>query len=348
MSTFGLVVIMLIVIGSVTVSVLVAIAVSGVIEANRIRREPLVRDARRAVVAALSGEENTDEAVASLNRFSERHVIKVLLDLAPSVMGTSRAVLVSLADRMGVLQRARHGISNRKWATRLYSSRVLTAFGVESPELGTLLRDRSSDVRAQAAAWSVVMPEQAAIVDLIGLLADPDGLCRFAAQDALIRIGLPATGPLLHALETADAEVTERILTVAAAMGDERFAAQAARLTTDRTPSVRALAAAVLGRIGDTDAGPSLVSLLGDDEVEVLFAATAALAKLSYWPAAADVERLLSHPQWELRKQAALALVAFGAPGLILLSVAATGEGMAADMATQALQVQSVPTEVNV
>ena len=70
-----------------------------------------------------------------------------------------------------------------------------------------LLGDRSPEVRAQAAAWCVAVQNQVGIDHLIRLLGDVDGQCRFAAQDALIRIGLPATEALLRALGTADNDV---------------------------------------------------------------------------------------------------------------------------------------------
>jgi HEAT repeat protein len=346
MSALTLVIVMLIAISSGIAAVLITVAVSSLVQARRDRLEPSLGDVRQAIVTALSGDESeAQDTLTRLGRLSKRYVVSVMLDVAPSVTGTSRSVLVSLAEQIGVIRRALRGVRSRRWSTRLYSARVLTAFGVESEDLATLVTDRSPDVRAQAAAWCAATPTPSAIEHLIGLLNDPDGRCRFAAQDALIRIGLPGSQALVDALETSAGEVTMRILKVASAMGDERFYGRASALTTSPSPDIRALAIAALARTGDAKAGPTLVALLEDESSSVALAAAAGLAKLAFWPGAADVEPLLSHPAWDLRKQAGLTLLALGAPGSVLLRATALGDGPAAEMAIQTLQLQSLSIE---
>jgi HEAT repeat protein len=346
MSTIDVVIIMLVAISVAIAAVLATVGISSLVQAHRVRVEPLLAEARQAIVAALSGEQSKlDDAFARLSRFSKGYVATVMLDLAPSVTGTSRLALVSLGERIGILPRARRGVRSRRWSTRSYSARVLTAFGVESDEMALLLTDRAPEVRAQAAAWALITPTPAAIRLLIGLLGDRDGLCRFAAQDSLIRIGLPCSDALIVALKTADAEVAGRLLEVAAAMGDERFFGPAESLTREDSARTRALTCAVIARTGNPGAGALLVALLDDPSDEVVLAAVTGLAKLSYWPAAAAVEPLLQHESWSLRKQAAMTLLSFGAPGSILLRVAAPGDDPAADMAIQALELQSLAND---
>jgi HEAT repeat protein len=343
MSALELLIVSVIVIGVAIAAVLITVTVSSLVESHRIRVEPVLGAARRTVVTALSGGESEFGAAdACLSRLSERQVIAVLLDLAPSVTGESRSILEALGERAGVLTRARSGVKRHRWFTRLYSARVLTALGVESEELSRLLSDRSSEVRSQAAAWTVVAPNPESIGRLIGLLSDPDGLCRFAAQDALIRIGLPASEALIDALGTDDKEVTRRVLEIAAAMGDARFFRPAMTFTTDPSPTTRALAAAVLARTAEPNAGPALVALLDDQSEDVVLAAATGIGTLSFWPGATSIEPLLGHPSWELRKQAGLTLLSLGAPGTILLRTTAPGDGLAAEMAVQALQLRSI------
>jgi hypothetical protein len=343
MNTADLLIITLIIIGTAIVAVLFTVAMSSLMRAHRIRLDPSLGDARQAIVEALSGgEAESDHAVAVLSRLSSRHVTSVMLELVPSVTGTSRTVLVALAERTGVLPRVRDGLHRRRWSTRLYSIRVLSAFGVATEEMSSLLTDRSSEVRAQAASWAVVAPGVEVLAGLIGLLTDADGLCRFAAQDALVRIGLVGSEVLISALETTDEDAVRRMLEVAAAMGDERFYEKAIELTAHPSPDTRALAAAVLARTGSPSAGPALVKLLDDSSEDVVRAAIVGIAKLSYWPGGAAVEPFLAHTSWELRKQAGLTLLALGAPGEILLRSAAPDPGLAGDMAFRALQLQSI------
>jgi HEAT repeat protein len=342
-----LVIVLLVVIGTAIAMVLLTVVVSSVLQAHRLRLQPLEGVARQAIANALSGREfKANETLTSLHRFSKRCIVTVMLDLAPSVSGTSRLMLNALGEEAGVLERARRGVRRRRWSTRLYSARVLTAFGVESDDMCVLLTDRSPEVRAQAAAWVVVTPNQEAVELLIGMLADSDGLCRFAAKDALIRIGLVGSDALTRALVTAGEELTESILEVAAAISDDRFFAPSVALIASSSPSTRALAAKVLARTGNPQAGAALVALLNDPSSEVVLAATAGVGQLAFWPGAVDVEPLLNHESWELRRQAALTLLALGAPGTILLRANAPGEGPAAQMAVQALQLDSLPVQI--
>jgi hypothetical protein len=346
MSAMTLIIILLVAIGSAVAAVLITVAVSSLAQAHRVRVEPTLDELRRAIVAALSGEgPKTVDALAGLNRMSERYVVNVMMDLAPSVNGTSRSILISLAEDVGLLGFARAGVGSRRWSKRLYCARVLTAFGVPSATQPALLVDRSPEVRAQAAAWCVATPGSWDIQGLVAMLEDEDGRCRFAAQDALIRIGLPASVALLHVLEGADVAAIRHVLQVAAAMGDGRFFPPAHALLGDLSPVTRALAAAVVARAGDPDAGPALVALLDDRSDQVVLAATVGLAQLGYWPGAVAVELLLSHPTWAVRKQAGLTLLALGAPGVVLLRASAPGVGPAAEMAEQALQVRSLSQE---
>jgi HEAT repeat protein len=344
MTAVGLVVVALIVIGSMIALVLVVIIANGLIEAHRDRLEPSLGDVRAAIIRAVSGEEAAaNDIVGRARGFSKRYIVDVMLDIAPSVNGTSKAILVSLGEEIGVVRRARKGVRSRRWSTRLYSARVLTAFGVDSEDRYLLFSDKSAEVRAQAAAWAVACTSPRAIELLVVLLNDDDGLCGFAAQDAFIRIGFRGTDALMHALTTtADELMVRRILEIAVATGDERFYPQALALSADPSPATRALAAAVLACAGNPNAGGDLVALLDDPSDDVVLAAAAGLQKLSYWPGAASVEPLLDHEWWELRKQAGLTLLALGAPGEILLRVNTPGDGLAAEMAVQALELRSV------
>ncbi len=329
MSAMTLVIVLLVVISVAIAAVLATVAVSSFVQSRRLRQQPSLGDVRMAIITAASPVRTppSTEELSRLNGLSERYIVSVMLDLAPSFSGSSRTILVSLAEELGVLERARKGVRRRRWPNRLYSARVLTAFGVESEDLYGLLVDRSPEVRAQAAAWCVVTPNRVAVDHLIRLLDDPNGQCRFAAQDALIRIGLPASQGLIDALADSNEVSTRRLLAVARSMADDRLYDRALALTGDPSPQTRALAVAVLARIGNTDAGPTLTTLLEDPSEDVILAAAAGLAKLAFWRGAPAVERLLSHPSWDVRKQAVLALLAMGEPGGILLRANQPGSG---------------------
>ena len=108
MTAMELVIIMLAVIGAAIAMVLVTVIVSSLVQAHRLRLQPLEGVARQAIASALSGREfKANETLTSLNRFSERCIVTVMLDLAPSVSGTSRLMLNALGEETGLLERAR-------------------------------------------------------------------------------------------------------------------------------------------------------------------------------------------------------------------------------------------------
>jgi hypothetical protein len=346
MSAIDLLIIMLITIGSAIAAVLLTVWISSLVQAHRIRMEPTLGEARRLIVTALSGETvQSDNALSSLSRLSERYIVNVMLGLAPSVSGSSRSVLAALGRQIGAIDRASTGLHSVWWSTRLYSARVLTAFGVESPVMYDHFSDRAPEVRAQAAAWCVAVQSSEGIGHLIRLLGDADGQCRFAAQDALIRIGLPATGALINALNDADNELTGQILAIASAMGDDRYRGKADAILGDRLNVNRASAIAVLASTGSPGTGPTLIGFLDDSSDQVAQAAAAGLGKLGFWSGAAALEPLLSHPSWDVRKQAAMTLLELGASGTILLQESARGAGPASEMGLYALQLQSLSTQ---
>jgi HEAT repeat protein len=346
-SSVWLIVWVLIGIGVAILGVLATIVVNSMIQARRLRYKPLESEAHRSVVAALvGGAPEADLAIHALKALPERSTVGLILDLAPSVSGSSRSVLVGLGEGLGLVRQARRGLGSRRWPTRLYSARVLTAFAIEDDRTLEMLSDKSAEVRSQAAAWCVVNPTPEAIRTLISKLDDPDGLCRFAVQDSLVRIGLPAVEPMLRAFESSSPEVTDRLLEIAAASGDPRFFGRAIRLTESDDPESRAIAASVLARIGDPNAGTTLEPMLGDTSDRVVVSALSALASIGHWSAAPAVAHLLDHPAWEVRNQAGLTLLALGAPGEIFLLTASTGDGQAAEMASRILALRSLTTEM--
>ncbi len=102
-------------------------------------------------------------------------------------------------------------------------------------------------------------------------------------------------------------------------MADTRLLAPARALARSEAHDVRARAIALLGALGSQEGLTMVVAALDDAHPAVRLAALRALAGLAHWPAAPIVARRLHDPAWDVRRQAALTLRAFGPPGLIFL-----------------------------
>ncbi len=181
-------------------------------------------------------------------------------------------------------------------------------------------------------------PSPEVIDKLLGLLADPSGLCRFTVQDSLIRIGPATVEPLLTFLDSHSGAVLEPALEVALSLADPRFSLPALNLCDDALPQVRALAASLLGALGGSESVDQLTALLHDSVPQVRAAAASSLGKLRHWPSAKWLAVALRDPAWIVRREAGLALRAMGSPGTLFLRQSLTDyDHFAADMAKQVL-----------
>lgn len=301
----------LVVVGALTVSV--------VGQARDRRRGPAIERARRTTVAAVSVGGEADEAVDAIGELPIRRSIALLLELAPSVSGSSQETLASIADDAGILTRSRADLESKWWWRRLHAARLLASLGPKSTAYKPLLDDPAPEVRAQAAKWAARDPDGVAIRRLGEMLSDDDGLCRFAAQSALVTIGEAALPEIELLLASDDETVTNRTLAVAAVIGDTRLVPHLLGLVDNPSAKTRALCAAALGRTCETETGTALTAMLSDDDPTVRLASLKALASLGCWPAAAAIERLLDDDSVDVRREAGSALARIGSVGGLLL-----------------------------
>lgn len=309
----------------------------------RKRSYPLLVLARKALVTALEAEEIPTAERNQLSALSARLQIRIFVNIAPSLGGVQRQRLAALAREMNLTVQATSRCQSRFWWRRLQAAQLFTLLGGGLDAMPPLFRDRHPAVRAQAAEWAVDYPSAQNIDSLLSLLSDPIGLCRFIAQDSLLRMGNTVIEPLVHYFSH---HVGPKVaaLQVAEGLADPRFFAPALVLCRDESPRTRALAATLLGTLGGSKGVEVLTSLLADAAPEVRAAAARMLGKLHHWPAAARLAGLLRDQTWIVRQTAGLALRALGAPGqLFLRRFCADADHFAADMARQVLDL---PEEV--
>ncbi len=274
---------------------------------------------RQSLREALAERDRHPAFARDFVRLPMRLQIYLLAELAPHLSGVEQHALRRLALRAGLLAKAERMCRSWFWSRRLFGAKICTLVGHSAPAVRALLADRTPTVRAQAVEWAVHAPDGGVIGDLLRMLGDRDGRCRFAAQDTLVRLGHGAIEPLVGYLETADHDGVLGALEVALTMADARLLAPAMRLADATAPDVRARAVALLGALGSEDGLTRIVGALDDPHPTVRLAALRALAALAHWPAAAAVARRVHDEAWDVRRQAALALRTFGPPGYIFL-----------------------------
>lgn len=276
-------------------------------------------------------------------RLPTRLQIYLLRELAPHLTGAERQSLRRLARQAGLLTRAERLCRSWFWSRRLFGAKICTLVGHPADVVLTLLADRNPSVRAQAVEWAIHRPEAAVVSALLGMLGDHDGRCRFAAQDTLVKLGHDAVAPLIAFLATADRAGTLGALEVALTMADARLLAPARTLAGSPDAAVRARAVALLGALGSAEGVALVERALADASAHVRQAALRALGGLAHWPAAPRVAALVHDPVWDVRRQAALCLRAFGAPGtLFLRQLRHSDDAVASSVARYALDLASV------
>jgi HEAT repeat protein len=305
------------------------------------RRLVRLSSAARDSVAVLitRGTVNVEELQALAQQPNDVQVI-AFLEISRNVTGTGKDRLRFIAEKVGVVDRARKLCINSRWTKRLRGARILSRLDVPDPLVRKLLADPHPAVRAQAAEWAAAQPSDEVISAMLALLADPATQARFAVQDALLRMGGVIAGPLAAFLETHTGKAAEAGLRVAESVAEPSFAPAALRLARADDIGIRVAAANLLGAIGHAAAAERLIEMLKDSESLVRAAAARSLGRMQHWAAASALFDGMRDSAWRVRKESGLALRSIGAPGTLFLRRALKSDDrFAADMAQQVLDL---------
>lgn len=332
--------IQIVLIETLLLTVLIALYFAHALQLHRHARaiEPRLVAARRELGAAAADGTSALPVLRSLPPSLQMHLF---VELSPSLAGAERMRLGAVGESLGLVARAAALCRSRFEMRRLLGARLLGAMEARHPVLIELLQDTSPWVRAQAAELVLHQPDPAIVDRLIRLLQDVEPICRFSAQDTLLRLETHGVAALAEFLASeADAAALEAALDVAVGLAEARLLEPGLVLSTHARARVRARAAALLGGIGGAAAADRLHSMLADVAAEVRAAAAAGLGHLGHWPAAPKIARLLHDPSWDVRRAAGLALRALGSTGeLLLRRLLGDADRLAAEMAQHVLDL---------
>ena len=321
---------------------------SSVVEARSRRLAPAVEEARRILAASLSaGSVPSDHDLGRLLGLPRSQLISLVVELSRSFRGERSEVIRRLARELDIVNQGFRLVASRLWWRRLEGARLLTLFDEARTVRRALLEDPHPLVRAQAAEWAWTRAKPDEIRTLVALSDDPDGLVRFSASDALIRLGPVAAPAVAEDLSRATGADAVALLEIAGAINDPRLLPGALHLVSDEHPRTRELAARLLGSLGGADAIEELVDLLDDPDSGVRSASAHGLGQLGYWPVGSRLAARLEDRSWDVRRSAGLALRSIGAPGVLLLRRATgSGDPFAADMARQVLDLGGIHEQI--
>jgi HEAT repeat protein len=245
---------------------------------------------RRSAEAARTGEllfvamatKTIDTALtAKLRRLPPRWRDETIGNLALNVSSGEDRVLIDIAEAVGVIARARRGLTSRRWSRRLVAARTLRALGVHDAVARRLLADREPAVRAAAALWlSSVDASPGTAEDVARLLTDRNLHVRHAAREALIRMGMHATQLVAALLVAGQPETRCAALGIALGMPHPDIHAAARSCAADDDPRVRASAMGVLATSAAELDAAIVIGALDDPDGRVRSAAARALGAM--------------------------------------------------------------------
>jgi HEAT repeat protein len=131
---------------------------------------------------------------------------------------------------------------------------------------------------------------------------------RWAAAEALVKIGTPAVPALIQALGDSDSAVRCAAAWALGDLGDPQAMPALIQALEDLDEAVRRAAAKALGDLGDPQAIPALIKALRDRSENVRRAAAEALGKLGDPQAMPALIQALRDSGWDVRRAAAEAL----------------------------------------
>ena len=224
----------------------------------------------------------------------------VLSDYRLLLTGADREFIDRLATETGV-----HAVLVARCDARWLQARRLRALSslvdlADERHVGDLRRylgDSNRHVRINAVRGLARLGDKVSIEPILDLAAQSRSWEAARMADALAEMGSVAVEPICHWI--------------------------AAAVARDEAPGVVALAARILGLIGDPEAEATLISLLESDRPDWRLAASSALEHTGSDAAVAPLLTALDDPAWSVRARAAVALGALAdssvGPSLALL-----------------------------
>jgi HEAT repeat protein len=328
-------------------AMVVGISLVAVIAARtRRRRAERLRQQRsagfRLTLMALVAGDDSEEALQVL-RSVDRRVRKALeptaVSLLSKVKGESRAALVQLLEDWGVLARASSGLRSHRAITRASAAELIGYTGRAdlAAELPGLLRDPAAHVRQVAVRALGRIGDPGWARTIIDALEDDDEIPLSTAGQALLRMGAGAVAALAVATRSGRPSVRAMAATLIGLLGDSDEINDLVALLADDSPAVASAAATALGRLGTHSVlGPLMAATFGTPD-EVRAAAVAALGRVGAPGAAATLQRLVADPVHQVASNSAHALAQLGEPGRHALLELQGAGGREAAYATEAI-----------
>jgi hypothetical protein len=306
-------------------AVLVGVSAVAVVWARMLRRSAeRLRQERSAGVrqtlmslVADDADDETLQVLRSLDRRVRKALAPTVVSLLSKVRGESRTALMQLLEEWGSLARASSGLRSRRAVTRASAAELIGYTGRAdlAAELQGLLQDPVAHVRRVTVRALGRIGDPGSARPIVDALEDGGEIPVSAAGHALLRIGTGALPALSVASRSGRPSLRAMAATLIGLLGDTDEIDNLVPLLADDCAAVAAAAATALGHLGTPRVlGPLTAATFGTPD-EVRAAAAAALGRVGSPGAAPILQRLVSDPVHQVASNSAHALAQLGDPG---------------------------------
>lgn len=307
--------------------------------ARAARRRRAEEDVRPLLFGALDRGDIDPRTIDALKPVERRALEAQARSLLPKLRGQDKESLARLLERRGAVEEARRQSRSKRAAARAKASEFLGATGGRAVLLDLLERldDPNPQVRWSAARGLGQLGDSGALSPLLASLEGARPLPVDVVADAVFQIRDCPVSVLRQGLKSRSVPTRAVSLEL---LG--RFQALAAAddvielLHHDPSVEVRARAARCLGRMGTARGVDALLSILDHGPTATRAQAIWALGEIGDRHAIPRLRAILFEPSHQMRELAALALVAMGPYGILLLTQLAEGDDQLAAIAADA------------
>lgn len=316
---------------------------------RRLHREAEFRKRTKPLlISFLSGEASVELMRAMLKK-DPCDAVRLLLEEADKLGEEGRKRLSLLLAGMPVGQKMRSHLKSRSWEKRLRAAEYLGYLGdvASIPDLMNALRDDFLAVRFAAAEAIARLGCQNAVEPILHSLDIPGEVSQRRVAEIIMILGAGATEPILAILGNPSANGNSLAIAarVAGAIRIHRAVHPLQTLLGHDVPNVRLNALRSQASIGDHSVITAISALAEDPSWEVRSSVMQALGRLKAGDHVPLLLQGLSDPEWWVRVNAAEALHALGEPGISALRDASEhhADAYGRDISRQILQQHRIP-----
>ncbi|MCB1219176.1 MAG: HEAT repeat domain-containing protein [Planctomycetales bacterium] len=266
----------------------------------------------------LSGDSSIEEMISSIGNHVDL-AEEMILGMLRQLTGSERKKLLTLADRLKLLNRTARRLNNWDWRIRDIAAMQLGIYGLKEtvPILSNNLRDKRMEVRFTAARSMGMIGTPEAGTALLSILNRPELMETTRLVEIVQKMRGQAIVPLRQMLEHQDFALESKLMAIdlVGDLQEYRLVDQLHEVlrSSHKEKVIRTIKS--MGKIASPRSIPEFLRLSKDRSWEIRAQAVKALGTMQVKDGLPILRDALSDPSYWVRRNAAQSLAAYGRSG---------------------------------